>query len=267
VTTTSTNSARGDQPQSTSSAASRVLGAVVLAGLGLLVVLGLIISPADRIQGDAVRIMYVHVPSAITAYLAFAVTAVGSIAYLWKRSRWWDLMAAAAAEIGVVFTATTLITGMIWGNLTWGAYWVWDARLTSTALLFVLFIGYLAVRSIPADRATRAKRSAVVGIIAFLDVPIVHFSVDWWRGQHQPATLSRLDPTIDGLMLFTMVFGMAVFALGFGWLLLHGFRVKWLTEQDESVGLEEAILERRSAAGSPHDQSQPADAIIDRSAP
>ena len=95
----------------------------------------------------------------------------------------------------MVFTGLTLVTGSLWGRPTWGTYWEWDPRLTSTALLFVLFLGYLAVRGIPAERHVRARRAAVVGLVAFVDVPIVHYSVDWWRSLHQPATISRLEPT------------------------------------------------------------------------
>ena len=143
------------------------------------------------------------------AYLAFGVTALGSVMYLWKRTRslTWDRVAGASAEIGVVFTAVGLVTGMIWGHPTWGVYWTWDARLTTTSLLFVLYLGYLALRRMPAEPHVRAKRAAILGIIAFIDVPIVHHSVEWWRTLHQDATVLRrdLDVQIDGIMLFTLV--------------------------------------------------------------
>jgi heme exporter protein C len=223
----------------------------VLVGVGALLAFGLLWSPDDRIQGDAVRIMYVHVPPAILMYVAFMVTAVGSVLYLWKKSRFWDLLAAASAEIGCVFTAMALLTGMLWGRITWGVYWVWDARLTSTALLLLLFLGYLAVRRIPADPSVRSRRAAIVALVAIIDVPIVHYSVDWWRSVHQPATISRLDPTIEGLMLFTLMLGIVVFALIYAWLLVHRFRLEYLRDQVDEVGLDHAIDQRRAEAVAP----------------
>ena len=235
-------------PATTGSRATRILGIVALAGVAGLLFLGLVASPADEVQGDSVRLMYVHVPVALIAFLAFFVTALGSVLYLWKRSQFWDLAAGASAEIGVVFTALTLATGMIWGRPTWGVYWVWDARLTTTALLLVLFLGYLAVRRLPADPEVRSKRAAIAGLIAFIDVPIVHYSVEWWRTLHQGPTISRLDPQIDGLMLFTLVFGMVVMLLVYLWLMVHRFRVEYLVEQVEEHGLEQALAERRAEA-------------------
>jgi len=235
-------------PAHTGSRVTRVLGVLSLMGLGLLLVLGLLISPADQTMGDVVRIMYVHVPSAITAYLAFGITALGSLLYLLKRSEFWDTAAAASAELGVVFTGLTLVTGSLWGRPTWGTYWEWDPRLTSTALLFVLFLGYLAVRGIPAERHVRARRAAIVGLVAFVDVPIVHYSVDWWRSLHQPATISKLEPTLDGLMLFTLMTGIVVFLVLFLWMLIHRFRVQWLEDQVAEGGLADAIAERRREA-------------------
>jgi heme exporter protein C len=236
-------------PTHTGSRVTRTLGVLVAGGLALLALLALVISPADEVQGDAVRIMYIHVPSAITAYLAFGVTAVGSALYLWKSSEFWDLAAAASAEIGVVLTAITLVTGMLWGRPTWGTYWEWDPRLTTTALLLILFLGYLAVRGIAADRRVRARRAAIAGLVAFVDVPLVHYSVDWWRSLHQKATISRLNPTIDGLMLFTLMVGIVVFLALYLWLLIHRFRVQYLEEQLDEGGLAEAIAERRREAG------------------
>ena len=164
-------------------------------------------------------------PAASIEYLAFGVTALASVLYLWKRTRslTWDRLAGASAEIGVLFTGITLATGMIWGHLSWGVYWTCDARLTTTALLFVLFLGYLALAA-HAGRASRARsepRSS--GIIAFIDVPIVHQSVEWWRTSHQDATVLRrdLEVQIDGIMLFTLFLGFAVFTLIYAWLLLH----------------------------------------------
>ena len=232
----------------TGSRGSRLLGVLALAGIAALLLFGLALSPDDVTQGDAVRLMYVHVPSAIVAYLAFFVTAAGSIGWLWKRSEWSDQVAAASAEIGTLFTGVTLITGMAWGKPIWGTFWTWDARLTSTALLFLMFCGYLAVRRVWAEPAVRNQRSAFVALLAVLDVPIVHYSVDWWRGLHQEATISRLDPTIDGLMLFTLMLGIAVFTVVYLWLLVHRFRVGWLEDRAADRSLEAAIAQRRAEA-------------------
>lgn len=241
----------GDAPIGTGSRGSRLLGAATAVGLVALALFALVFSPADAVQGDSVRLMYVHVPTAIVALAAFGVTALGSAVYLWKRSQWWDLVAASSAEIGVVFTALALLTGMLWGRPTWGVYWTWDARLTSTALLLLLFLGYLALRRLPAEPDVRAKRAAFAGLLAFVDVPIVHFSVEWWRSLHQGPTITRLDPQIDGLMLFTLMLGMAVFTALYVWLLVHRFRVSYLEEQLEARGLELAIAQRRAEAVAP----------------
>ena len=238
---------------STSSRGSRTLGIATLVGLAVFLLFGLVISPADsgsdasvNAMGQLVRIMYVHVPVAITCFLAFSVTAFGGVMWLWKKSEAWDLLAAASAQIGVLFTALTLITGSIWGKIAWGAWWVWDARLTSTALLFVIGCGYLALRAVIIDPVRRARYSAIVGVLAFLDVPIVHNSVNWWRGLHQKPTITRFDPTIDGLKLFALMLGMVVFLMVYAWLLVHVFRLEWVRAREEELGLDVAIAERRA---------------------
>jgi heme exporter protein C len=237
---------------STGTKGSRVLGTVALAGLAALVAFGWFISPADAVQGDAVRLMYVHVPSAWLAYLSFFVTFVCSVAYLVPKTRSlaWDRVAAASAEIGVLFTGLALVTGMIWGRITWGVFWTWDARLTSTALLFLLFCGYLALRRMQASPEQRAKRSAILGVVAFVDVPIVHMSVLWWDTLHQDPTVLRtdLDPQIDGLMLTTLMLGVVAFTLTYAWLMVHRLRLGRMEEWVEANALEEAIVERRAEA-------------------
>ena len=236
----------------TGTRATRVIGVLALLGLPLLLLLGLVTSPPDVTMGDSVRIMYVHVPSAWLAYLAFGVTALCSLLYLWKRTRslTLDRFAGASAEIGVLFTGLALVTGMLWGRPTWGVYWTWDARLTSTALLFLLFLGYLAIRRLPAPPEVRAKRAAIAGLIAFVDVPIVHLSVDWWRSLHQDATVVRrdLNAELDGTMLFTLFFGLFVFTLIYVWLLLHRQRQLWLEDHQGQTSLDQAIAERRAEA-------------------
>jgi heme exporter protein C len=234
----------------TATRVTRGLGALALVGLGAVLLFGLVLSPEDEVQRDAVRLMYVHVPAASVAYLAFGLTALSSALWLWRRtrSRFWDLLAGASAEVGVVFTGLCLVTGMIWGRPTWGVFWTWDARLTTTALLFVLFLGYLALRRVPADLDVRARRSAIMALIAFIDVPIVHQSVDWWRTLHQGSTISTLDPKIDGLMLFTLSLSLVAFGLAFVWLVTHRYRVAQLEEMLDERTLELAMEERRAEA-------------------
>ena len=144
------------------------------------------------------------------------------------------------------------VTGSIWGRITWGTYWDWDPRITSTTLLFILLVGYLALRRIDneaGDAAQRGMRGAIVGLLLFPNVMIVHYSVDWWRSLHQTATITRLDPTIEGTMLFTLMLGIVVFGLAFTWLLVHRFRLGWLEERAGATGLDEALVERRAEAG------------------
>jgi heme exporter protein C len=240
---------RGDPP-TTGSKLTRSLGAASLVSMAALLLFGLVLSPDDVNQGDAVRLFYLHVPVAtIAIYVAFAITLVGSVIHLVKRSKFWDLVAGASGEIGVLFCGLTLITGMLWGKPTWGVYWQWDPRLTSTAVLFIMYLGYLVVRRLDLDPEVRSRRAAVVGIVSFFNVLIVRFSVDWWRSLHQTSTFTRLDgPAIEGLMLFSFFLGLVTMGLVFLWLLIHRFRVAWLEEQLAEQGLDLALTERRAEA-------------------
>ena len=235
---------------------TRVLGWLTLITLALTALMGLVVSPADVNQKDAVRLLYLHVPTAwLAMYLSFGITTLASIFYLWRRtrSRFWDMVAGASAEIGVVFIALTLLIGSIWGRTTWGVWWTWDARLTSTAVLLVLYLGYLAVRRIPTDPEVRSRRAAIVAIAAFVDVPLVHKSVEWWRTLHQPASIFSerrlLDPQIEGLMLATLLLAVLAFTLLYAWLLIHRFRLAWADQLADDRRLDEALAERRAEAG------------------
>jgi len=236
----------------TSSPATRVLGGLTLTGLALLLAYAFVWSPADVAQKDAVRLMYIHVPTAIMAFAACFITTIASALWLRRRSEGWWVLGGAAAEVGVLLTGITLLTGSLWGRITWGTYWDWDPRITSTTLLFILLVGYLALRRIDneaGDAAQRGTRGAIVGLLLFPNVMIVHFSVDWWRSLHQTATITRLDPTIEGTMLFTLMLGIVVFGLLFAWLLVHRFRLGWLEERAGATGLDAALVERRAEAG------------------
>ncbi len=235
-------------PDSTGSRGTRIIGVLALLSMAALALFGLVLSPPDASQGEVVRILYVHVPSATFAYIGCFLTTFGSAMYLWRRSRWWELVAYASAEIATVFTAIVLVTGMIWGRPTWGVYWVWDARLTSTAMLLLLLLGYLAVRRLPADHEVRTRRAAIVGLLLVPNVMIVRQSVQWWRTLHQKPTLlaNGVGAKIEGLMLFSLFIGFIAIGLVFTWLLIHRFRLAWLEDQVDEAGLDVAIAERRA---------------------
>ncbi len=232
---------------STGSEATRVIGVIALLSTAAMLAFGLLISPPDLFQGDSVRLFYLHVPVAIVAlYLAFTITLIGSVIHLVNGSTFWDLLAGAAAEVGVVFLGLTLVTGMLWGRPTWGSYWEWDPRLTSTAVSFVLYLGYLAVRKLDMDPAARSRRAAVLGIVGFANTIIVKYSVSWWRSLHQGSTLKPLDSQIEGLMMFSFALGLVSMLSIFAWLVMHRFRLAWLQHRVDAHRLEAALLERRS---------------------
>ena len=243
----------------------RAIGIVSLLLVAATVILGLWITPPDVVQGQLVRLIYVHPPVAWVAYLAYGVTSIGSILYLWKRTRnlKWDLLAAASAEVGVVFTGLTLITGSIWGRPAWGVWWTWDARLTTTALLFVLYLGYLALRRVPADSHQRAVRSSIAGLIAFIDVPIVHQSVVWWRTLHQGATVLNpsLSPKIHGEMAMTLLLGFISFTFVYAWMLMHRYQIAILEQKVLDAELDQLIEERRREPDSDSRLARPTDDV------
>jgi heme exporter protein C len=191
-----------------------VLGWLAALALALGLVLGLLVAPREITQGNVQRIMYVHVPSVWVAYLAFGVVFVASIAYLWKRAAGADRVAHASAEVGVVFTGITIASGAIWGKPTWGTWWTWDARLTGVAILFVMYVGYLLVRTMIDDPERGARYAAVLGIVAALDVPLVHFSVYWWRTLHQPPSIVKPGPaTMPGVILSALLVNFVAFTI------------------------------------------------------
>jgi heme exporter protein C len=183
------------EPYVPRSRGSALLGPLAFAAVVTAEALAFATSPPDRDMGHLQKIMYVHVPAAWSAFVCFFVVFVASVRYLWRREERSDLLAASAAEVGTVLTALTLVLGSIWGRPTWGVWWTWDARLTSTAVLLVIFVGYLALRSFAEDPDRRARWSATVGILGALNVPIVYMSVKWWRTLHQvQSSPSTVDP-------------------------------------------------------------------------
>ena len=168
--------------------------------------------PPEREMGDIQRIFYFHVPLAWVAFLAFFHVFVGSILYLWKREEKWDVLAQSAAEIGVVFISLVLITGPIWARPVWGDWWTWDARLTSSLVLWLTYVAYLLVRSYATEEARGARFAAAVGIVGFANVPIVYLSVNLWGTQHPPHLVNDL---VASMMLTLVVSIIAFTVLGF----------------------------------------------------
>ncbi len=196
------------------------LGALVVA-LGLA-----FFTPAEVTQGNVARLFYIHVPTIVAAYICFALTLVGGVAYLITRRFGWDHLAVAAAEVGVLYTGFTIIIGMIWAKPTWGVYWTWSARLTLTAIMLFVYIGYLALRRAIDEPVARARRAAVYGILAIMIVPLVHFSVTWWRDIHQPPTMFRPDAMqIDGILFTAFLGGMVAYSLVAASLIRRRFRL------------------------------------------
>ena len=174
-------------------------------------------SPPDYIQGDSMRIMYVHVPSAWWALMSYSVLAVSCTIWFITRNPIFNLIAKSIAPIGAVFTLIALVTGSIWGKPTWGVWWVWDARLTSMLLLFFLYLAYIFLWQAISNKDLASKISAALAMIGFINVPIIKFSVDWWNTLHQPASISKFSsPSIDESMLvplFIMAFASLCFLI------------------------------------------------------
>ncbi len=231
----------------TGSRTTRLVGGAVILGLVALFVLGWFVAPEDDEQQDAVRMIFVHVPSAIFTYVAFVTTAIGSVMWRVRRSVWWDTAAAASAEIGVLFCGLTLFTGSIWGRPTWNTYWDWgDVRLVTTLILFLMMIGYLSVRSLGGPESATATRAAIIGVLAAAIIPIVNRSVEWWENNtlHQKSSLT--DGNLEDMTLFTLVVGLVVWGLFFWWSLLHRFRIAWLERELRASDLDQALVERRA---------------------
>ncbi|MEX0907366.1 MAG: cytochrome c biogenesis protein CcsA [Gemmatimonadota bacterium] len=200
----------------------------------------LLVSQPERDMGHLQKILYAHVPAAWVSMVAFTVVFIGSVLYLWKRSMKYDMLAAAAAEVGVLLTALTLALGSIWGRPTWGIWWTWDPRLTSTAILLLIYIGYLSLRSFTEDVERRARWSAAVGILGFLNVPIVYMSVRWWRTIHQ---VQSTPDTMDA----TYALGLQLNAFAFLFLFIFFTGLRYYVERLErarAARLEDAALLR-----------------------
>jgi heme exporter protein C len=233
----------------TSRSGERLLGVAALLALGLSATLSLVVAPPDALQGEVQRLMYVHVPAAWLAYLSYFVVFVSSVAYLRTSRTRWDRVAAASAEIGVLFTALAIALGALWGKPVWGTWWTWDPRLTTTAMLLLIYVGYLAVRRITDNPTRRARWSAVIGVVGFVDVPIVHLSVVWWRSLHQQSTVLRLGgPQIEGSMLTALLVALGAFTIVYAYLMAVRLRVGRLEERAAREALSPRLGEVEEAA-------------------
>jgi len=190
------------------------LSVAAAAGLVVTYVRAMFFTPTEALQGPAQKIFYVHAPSAWVAFLAFGLVGVASVLYLWLREDRLDRVAEASAEVGVVFTTVVLITGPLWGKPVWGTYWTWDARLTLTLFLWFIYIAYMVLRGAVDDPSTRARYSAVLGILGALLVPFIHLSVYLFRTLHpRPIVMKPSAPSLPGEMLATLFLAFAAFTL------------------------------------------------------
>jgi heme exporter protein C len=224
------------------------------AAVALMLVAGAAIffyAPTDYLQGAVQRIFYLHVSSAIAAYGCFAVVLVGGIIYLRNESLAADRFARAGALVGLVFTTVTLVMGMLWAKPIWGTYWTWDARLTSTLVLWIIYAGYLLVRRLAEPGRQSARFAAVVGIFGFIDVPVVHFSVTWWRTQHPgPIVVNDALPVqMLGTFLFTLACTLVLAAV----LVAIRYRIETLLDEQQEVFEPAKVIpaQRREAGPEP----------------
>ena len=206
---------------------SGMLSLPALAG-GIYLALGY--APTEKVMGDVQRIFYFHVPLAWVSFLAFGVVCIASILYLARRERRWDLAAAAAAEIGVVCCALVLVTGSIWGRSAWNTWWTWDPRLTTTLILFMIYLAYLVLRQAYEGSEAGPRLAAVLGIIGFVDVPIVFMAIRWWRTIH-PVVLQASGFQMAPSMVLTLLVNLGAFTLLFGGLLWLRIRLAALEER------------------------------------
>lgn len=187
-----------------------IIGAAVIALVGAAAYASFFIAPTERTMGTIQRIFYFHAASAWAGMTAFSVCFVANLLYVWRRQTKWDALGVSAAEVGLAFITIVLITGPIWAKPVWGIYWTWDARLTSTFVLWLLYISYLLLRTLIEEPDRRALLSALFGIFAFLDVPLVFGAIRWWRTQHPAPVImggpgSGLEPTMRAVFFFSVL--------------------------------------------------------------
>jgi heme exporter protein C len=215
-------------------AADTVLPVLTLLAVTAAIFMVFVYVPTDRIQGIVQRIFYFHVPLAMMSFAAFGLVAISSILFLWRGSRFWDRLAHSCAEVGMVFCSLVLVTGPIWARPIWGTWWTWDARLTTTLILWLIYAAYLMLRAVSASGDQEARYAAVLGIVGAVDIPIINRSVYWWRTIHPAVLITREGSTGlgDPRMQATFTVCLLAFLLLFVWLV-------WV--RNESGRLREAV--------------------------
>jgi heme exporter protein C len=214
--------------------------------------LALVVAPPDYQQGETVRIMFIHVPSAWLAMFAYTLMAIASLGVLIWRHPIADVSAKAAAPLGAAFTFLALATGSLWGKPMWGAWWVWDARLTSFLILFIMYLGLMALRSAIEEPSRAAKACAILTLVGSVNIPIIKFSVDWWNTLHQPASVIRAGkPTMDPSILWPLLISAVAFTLLFTTLHLVGMRTELLRRRVRTLRLTAAASRPAALAPEP----------------
>jgi len=210
-----------------------ITGIMMLANLYFI----FMVAPTDAVLGNVQRIFYFHVPIAIMSFLAFFLVFIASLVYLFKRSLKWDSFAYASAEVGVVFVTLALITGIIWAKPVWNTWWTWEPRLTTTMILWLIYVAYLMVRSYAPNQSKGAIYAAVVGIVGFVDVPIVYYSVVWWRSIHPSPVVGPFaqSDALDGTMALILLFSFITFVFFFAYMVMERMNVRTMEESLSSI--------------------------------
>ncbi|MCS5654368.1 MAG: cytochrome c biogenesis protein [Dehalococcoidia bacterium] len=221
-------------------ALAAITGGMMLVGLYLI----FMVAPTDSVLGHVQRVFYFHVPIAIMSFLAFFVVFIGSLMYLIKRTPKWDAVAHASAEVGVVFVTLALLTGIIWARPVWNTWWTWEPRLTTTMILWLIYVAYLMVRSYAPSQSKGAIYAAVVGIIGFIDVPIVYYSVVWWRSIHPSPVVGPFaqSDALDGTMALILLYSLITFIFFFAYMIVERMELR---KTEEALGRIRFTLRRR----------------------
>ena len=229
-----------DRLPSLKTALAAITGVMMLVDLYLI----FMVAPTDSVLGHVQRVFYFHVPIAIVSFLAFFVVFIGSLMYLIKRTPKWDAIAHASAEVGVVFVTLALITGIIWARPIWNTWWTWEPRLTTTMILWLIYVAYLMVRSYAPSQSKGAIYAAVVGIIGFIDVPIVYYSVVWWRSIHPSPVVGPFAQAdaLDGTMAWILLYSFITFVFFFAYMVAERMELR---KTEEALGRIRFILRRR----------------------
>ena len=220
----------------------RILSWVTAALFAVALYLVFFYAPLEAVMGEVQRVFYFHVAAGWVGAMAFLVTAIAGGIYLAGKNRRWDRLAVASVEIGIVFTLINILSGSIWARPIWNTWWTWDARLTSTLVLWFIYIGYMMLRSYTPDPERAARLGAVVGIVGFLDIPIVHFSVQWWRTLHPEPIVVRSSPQAPPEMLATLAVCLVAMMLVYLLLMVHRTRLEGASDEIRRLAAVEGSL-------------------------